>query len=214
MADPLNRRPLNSRSTKWAQFITRRLAAAQITPNQISAASLVFATLAGLSFAGVAWSEGVLRVVLLVAAGVLVQLRLLCNLFDGMVAIEAGQGAPTGPFWNEVPDRPADAVILIGVGIGAGAATLGWAAAALAIGVAYLRAFGSSLGHEADFSGPMAKQHRMAAVTIASAAAAILSPWIDAMLILHIALWCVVAGAGVTLIRRARTLHAKLSRGG
>lgn len=213
MADLKNRRPLNSRSTGWAQVITHRLADANITPNQISAASVVFAALSGLSFAGVAWSEGALRIVLLVAGGLFVQLRLLCNLFDGMIAVEAGQGSATGPFWNEVPDRPADILILVGVGIGAGAPTLGWVAAVLAVLIAYLRAFGVSLGQNADYAGPMAKQHRMAAVTVAAVAGALLSVWVDAMLILRLALWVVILGEILTVFRRTWRIYTRLLRG-
>ncbi|WP_227270388.1 CDP-alcohol phosphatidyltransferase family protein [Roseobacter weihaiensis] len=213
MVELKNRRPLNSRSTGWAQVITRRLADANVTPNQISAASVVFAALSGLCFAGVAWSEGALRIAFLVAAGLFVQLRLLCNLFDGMVAVEAGQATATGPFWNEVPDRPADILILVGVGIGAGAPTVGWAAAVLAVFIAYLRAFGVSLGQNADYAGPMAKQHRMAAVTFAAVTGAVLSVWVDAMLILHLTLWVVILGEILTVFRRAWRIYTRLLRG-
>lgn len=209
MADLKNRRPLNSRDTGWARAVTRWLAASNVTPNRISAMSVVFAAAAGLGFAGVAWTEGAVRILCLMAAALFVQCRLLGNLFDGMVAVEAGKGEPTGPFWNEVPDRPADILILVGVGIGAGATALGWAAAALAVLIAYLRAFGSSLGQDADYSGPMAKQHRMAAVTLA-AAAAILAGWVNAQAVLWAALWLIVLGELVTVVLRSRRILARL----
>ncbi|CTQ49258.1 CDP-alcohol phosphatidyltransferase family protein [Jannaschia donghaensis] len=212
MPDTKNRRPLTSRDTGWARGITRWLAGTGITPNQISAASVGFAAFAGACFAGVALTEGLGRVALLIGGGLGVQLRLLCNLFDGMVAVEAGQGGPTGPFWNEVPDRPADILILVGVGIGAGVAWLGWAAAALAVLIAYLRAFGASLGQDADYTGPMAKQHRMAAVTAAAVAGAFLGVWIDAPLVLRIALWVIVAGEIATAARRALRIRTKLAQ--
>ncbi len=211
MADLKNRRPLKSRDTGWAQGITRRLAEAGITPNQISGASVVFAALAGLAFAGTAWTEGALRIVLLLAGGLFVQARLLCNLFDGMVAVEAGKGDATGPFWNEVPDRPADILILVGVGIGAGVAWLGWAAAALAVLIAYLRAFAGSLGQDASYAGPMAKQHRMAAVTVAAVAGIALSAWVDAQVILRLALWVIVLGSVATILRRMAEILRGLS---
>lgn len=212
MADLKDRRPLKSRETGWARKIAKRLAAARITPNQISVASIGFAALAGLSFAGVAWTDGVLRIFALLAGGVLVQMRLICNLFDGMVAVEAGQGTPTGPFWNEAPDRVADILILVGVGVGAGVVSLGWAAATVAVLIAYLRALAGSLGQEARFTGPMAKQHRMATVTVAAVAGIVLSPWFDATLILKAALWIIVLGGLVTAFRRAGEIRAALSR--
>jgi phosphatidylglycerophosphate synthase len=212
MTDTKNRRPLGSRDTGWARGITRWLAGTGITPNQISAVSVVFAALAGACFAAVGWTDGSTRIAALIGAGAFVQLRLLCNLFDGMVAVEAGRGSPTGPFWNEVPDRPADVLILVGVGIGAGLPWLGWAAATLAVFIAYLRAFGSSVAQDADYAGPMAKQHRMATVTVAAVLGAGLGTWIDATLILQIALWAVVLGGLVTATRRAITVRAKLAK--
>lgn len=214
MADLKHRRPLKSRDTSWAQAITRRLAAANMTPNQISAASVGFAGLAGACFAAVTITDGALRTVLLLVAGVFVQMRLLCNLFDGMVAVEAGRAEPTGPFWNEVPDRPADVLILVGFGIGAGAVWLGWAAAALAIFISYLRAFGTSLDQAPDFSGPMAKQHRMAAVTGGALIAAISTPWFEPAVILLLVLWAVVLGEVLTAYRRMRKICDQLSQSG
>lgn len=107
---------------------------------------------------------------LLLAAG-LIQLRLLANMLDGLVAVEGGRHTPTGDLFNEVPDRIADVLILapIGYGIPFGIAgvTLGWAVALLAVLTAYIRLFGGSLGFVQSFMGPMAKQHRMAVLTLA-----------------------------------------------
>ena len=47
------------------------------------------------------------------------QLELLCNLLDGMVAVEGGLGGPTGPLWNELPDRIADSVFIVALGMAA-----------------------------------------------------------------------------------------------
>ncbi|WP_281826907.1 CDP-alcohol phosphatidyltransferase family protein [Jannaschia rubra] len=210
MTGTKNRRPLTSRDTGWARAVTRRLAATRITPDQVSAFSVVAAVLAGLSLAAVAWADGGWAIAALLVGAAMVQLRLLCNLFDGMLAVEAGRGGPAGAFWNEVPDRPADIAILVGMGMGAGEPWLGWAAAVLAVFVAYLRAFGVSLGQAADYRGPMAKQHRMAAVTVAAVGAAVLSPWVAPGAVLAVALWVIVAGSTVTALRRGRTVHDRL----
>src|SRR5438105_2817615 len=45
----------------------------------------------------------------LTAAGC-IQLRLLCNLLDGMVAIEGGFRSRSGEVFNELPDRVSDVV--------------------------------------------------------------------------------------------------------
>ncbi|MFJ5370375.1 CDP-alcohol phosphatidyltransferase family protein, partial [Bosea sp. CER48] len=163
-----NRRPLASRESGWARSLARRLSAAAVTPNQISMASMVMAAVAGGAFWQAGAVEAAPRAALLLSGALFCQLRLLCNLFDGMVAIEGGKQAPDGPFWNEFPDRVADILILIGVGYGAGAPALGWAAAGFAVLTAYTRELGRACGLPADFSGPMAKQHRMATVTAAA----------------------------------------------
>ncbi len=206
MADPDNRRPLASRDTGWAAALTRGLAATSVTPNQISIGSMVFALVAFLAFWGSAHADGAGRIALLVAAAAGIQLRLLCNLLDGMVAVEAGKGAPDGPFWNEFPDRVADILILVGAGLAAGIPVLGWAAAAMAVLTAYVRELGRACGAPADFSGPMAKPHRMAAITAAALGATVEPLWGNSISVLEFGLWVVVFGAALTAMRRAATL--------
>jgi phosphatidylglycerophosphate synthase len=103
MAQSDDRRPLASRDTGWARGIARRLSASGITPNQISMASMAMAAVAGAAF----WLAGSAalgpRIALLLVAALFCQLRLLCNLFDGMVAIEGGKQEADGPFWNGSP---------------------------------------------------------------------------------------------------------------
>lgn len=201
-----DRRPLASRDKRWAQELGRWLAATQMTPNQISSASMLAAALAGGAF----WISGEVsgwpRVLLLLAAGAFCQLRLLCNLLDGLVAIEACKKELDGAFWNEFPDRVSDILILAGAGLGTDNPALGWAAASMAILTAYAREFGRATGLPPDFSGPMAKQHRMAVMTLAAVTAAVLDvfPVERAPAILAIALWIVSIGAGATALRRAR----------
>lgn len=203
MAQDDNRRPLASRDSGWARSIARRLSAAAITSNQISMASMVMAALAGAGFWLAGTADAGWRAALLLAAALFCQLRLLCNLFDGMVAIEGGKQEPDGPFWNEFPDRIADILIFVGAGYGAGVPALGWAAAGLAVLTAYTRELGRSCGLPADFSGPMAKQHRMATIT-AAALLSLLEPlWRGHNEVLVIALWLIAAGAALTTLRRA-----------
>lgn len=210
MADGTNRRPLASRDTGWARSITRWLAATSVTPNQISMASIAAAAVAGACFwlAGQAEGPGA-RAALLIAAAAFCQLRLLCNLFDGMVAIEAGKHAPDGAFWNEFPDRVADMLILVGAGYGAGVPELGWAAAGFAVLTAYTRELGRACGLDADFSGPMAKQHRMAVMTVAALIAAL---WSAPSQVLAIALLIVAIGGAATALRRAVGIVSGLRR--
>jgi phosphatidylglycerophosphate synthase len=215
---PENRRPLKSRGTGWAQGLASALAKAGASPDMISAGSIIFALLGLLAFLAAAGDQTPLhRGVLLISAGVCIQLRLLCNLLDGMVAVEHGKGGPSGPIWNELPDRIADALFLVGAGYCADlagftlGAPLGWAAAVLAVLTAYVRELGRGLGFPADFSGPMAKPHRMAALTLTCAIAAFEPLWGWSGQTLILGLLVIVAGAAWTVLRRTRTLAGRLA---
>ncbi|MCR9138608.1 MAG: CDP-alcohol phosphatidyltransferase family protein [Alphaproteobacteria bacterium] len=203
------RRPIASRNSKLAERAAKMLADRGIMPNRISQASMVFAALAGLAFWFSGTADGATHVVCLVVAALGCQVRLLCNLFDGMVAVEGGFGAPDGPFWNEVPDRVSDVFILVGLGFGAGNPGLGWAAAAFAIGTAYIREFGSAQGLAADFRGPMAKPQRMAVAT-AAALIAIFFPVLLGWSVLQLSLWIITGGSAVTILRRSLFVIASL----
>ena len=214
MLDLKNRRPLKSRETKLAGKIAQALAARGVTPNAISQASMGAALVAALAFWGSAETSGVARALVLVLAALGCQARLLCNLFDGMVAVEAGKGAPDGPFWNEFPDRVSDILILVGAGLAAGMPEWGWAAASLAVLTAYTRELGAGIGLVPDFSGPMAKPQRMAALT-AAAVLAVAEGWLwQREIILPLAIVAVTLGAAATVVRRgARIVIALRMRG-
>ena len=213
MAQDENRRPLASRDSGWARVIARRLSTASVTPNQISMASMAMAAVAGVAFWQAGAATGGSRVALFLAAALFCQFRLLCNLFDGMVAIEGGKQAPDGPFWNEFPDRVADILILVGAGYGVGQPALGWAAAAFAVLTAYTRELGRNCGLPADFSGPMAKQHRMAVITAAALLSLAEPLWSGHNQVLLGALWLIAIGAAMTAIRRAANIVRKLRAG-
>jgi phosphatidylglycerophosphate synthase len=211
MSPTANRRPLKSRGTGWARALAALLARAGASPDLISASSVVLALLGTGTFVASGLCEGVGRGLLVLAAAVCVQLRLLCNLLDGMVAVEHRRASPAGPIWNELPDRIADVLFLVGAGYGASLAgiawadDLGWAAAAAALLTAYVRELGRGLGQPADFSGPMAKPHRMALLTGACAVSAFEGLWDWRGETLAIALVLIAVGAALTTLRR--TLH-------
>src|SRR6476620_7701244 len=94
--DVKDRRPLASRNTRWAQATARWMAEMAITPNQISQGSMLAGLLAGGAFWIAGASEGGIRVLALACAVLCCQLRLLCNLFDGMVALARGKSAADG----------------------------------------------------------------------------------------------------------------------
>lgn len=205
-----DRRPIASRDTTWAKATAARLVALGATPNGVSQASMAAGAIAGIAFFGAGHSEGVARVALLLAGALFCQIRLLCNLFDGMIALEGGRAGPDGPFWNEFPDRVADLLIFVGIGFGIASPALGWAAAALAILTAYVRELGRAVGAPADFAGPMAKQHRMAVVTAAALIATAEPVFAAPGTVLALALWIILAGSAATVIRRSHRLVRQL----
>jgi len=208
---PAARRPIAARDTKWAATIAAGLAKSGVRPNLISVCSAVFAAGAGVALALTSgMSQPTVACGLFVAAAVGIQLRLLCNLFDGMVAIEGGFKTKSGDIFNELPDRFADVFVLVGAGYAARLVPhglwLGWLAAVLAVGTAYVRALGASVGAGQCFLGPMAKQHRMAVVTLGSLVAAVLVFRGYAAEVMRAVVAIVAIGALITVVRRTRAV--------
>jgi len=211
------RRPLASRDTNLAHKATALLAKTAIQPNHVSIGSMVFAAIAGALYFFSGTTSGWGLAFCLILAALACQFRLLCNLFDGMLAVEAGRRTKDGLAWNEFPDRYADILILVGIGYGVGQPSLGWAAACFSVLTAYTRELRNAVGAGADFIGPMAKQHRMAVVTIASVLAAIAAvvPMSSTMdlprSILVLALAVITVAAAFTSIRRTVRLLKALN---
>jgi phosphatidylglycerophosphate synthase len=200
-----NRRPLASRDRRWATLVTQALLRTPITPNQIS--------LLGIGFSAVgAWAlvEAPRTPWGFLVGALTIQLRLLCNLFDGLVAVEGGRGSADGPLYNEVPDRVEDTLFLVAFGCAAGLTWLGFVAALLAMFTAYIRVLGGSLGLAQDFRGPMAKQHRMAALTLGCLAAFVESLVGPSRYSLQIIIAVIAVGALVTAVRRLSAISSQL----
>lgn len=185
------------------------LAARGVPPNAISVSSLVLGIAAGVALIATSWSDDLgIRLCWLASAG-LIQLRLLANMLDGMVAIDSGRASPIGELYNEVPDRVSDTAILIGAGYALGGLpVLGYVAAIIAIFVAYIRAIGASIGAGNAFHGPMAKPHRMFIMIVVCVYCGIApNTWqpVDVgtgMGIVTGALVVIIVGGGITAVRR------------
>jgi len=120
-ADLSARRPNKIRNAAWVQALSRWLASTAVTPNQVSVIGLTMALMAGAVFAAPGRMGGWPNWLLFRLVEVLIQGRLLGNLFDGLVAVEGGRDRPafcrrigdigdqTGPrdegFWH-VDRRP------------------------------------------------------------------------------------------------------------
>lgn len=214
--DTGSRRPLKVRGSRAAQSFARWLSQRRVTPNQISIMSVGFALLAAacllaLPHLGEILSEdsvSVAHCIVSLMAAVFIQGRLLCNLFDGMVAVEGGKATKAGELYNDIPDRLSDPIILIAAGysteVVSWAPVLGWAAALAAVGTAYVRTLAASLGAPVDFGGPMAKQHRMAWMTLACVVLAA-APWASPLRwVMVVTLAVILVGSMYTSARRAR----------
>lgn len=202
------RRPLAARDAGWARRSAAVLARSPITPNQISLASIVFAAIGAALLALRPDAIGLLL------AAACVQLRLLCNLFDGMVAVEGGKSSPLGVLYNEFPDRIADSLLLVALGHAALQPWLGWLGALLAALTAYVRVDGGALGLAQDFRGPMAKQQRMAVLTAGCILGAIESATNGTRYALLLAAAVVAAGVALTCVTRTRAIAAQLEARG
>jgi len=202
-----NRRPLASRSTRWAQSLAGMLLRAGVSPDAISLASIAFAALGAWLLATRPYG------VALLAAAACIQVRLLCNLLDGMVAVEGGRASAVGALYNEVPDRVADSLLIVALGYAVECAWLGWLGALAAALTAYIRVLGGALGLPQDFRGPMAKPQRMAVLTGACLLAAGESALFGSHWALAAAAWIIALGALLTCATRLRAIAGALRAG-
>ena len=213
-----DRRPIPAREWQISKRIARGMAASGISADAISLAGMFCGIAAGAALAVTSRHPSWERLAW-VAAAALIQLRLLANMLDGMVAIESGRVSPVGQLYNEVPDRISDAATLIGLGYAAGGnVVLGYVAACVALLVAYVRAAGKVAGAHQEFCGPMAKQQRMFTTTLAALFCG-LTPqtwWLDwpaeGFGLPAIALLLVIAGGVWTLLRRLRRIASALHK--
>ena len=198
------RRPLVARGWNASHAAARWLAQRDARPNAISIGGLVASLGAGAALA--ATGAGDRFPLFFTLACLLILVRGMCNMLDGMVAVSTGKASRCGELYNEVPDRISDAAILVGAGYALGGIPeLGYIAALAAVFTAYVRVQGCSLGAKADFGGPMSKTHRMF-VVVGAALFTAFAPgaWQPAAGLMAVALVVVIAGCAVTSLRRLR----------
>ncbi len=205
-----NRRNLKSREASWATFIAQTIARTKITPNQISILSIVMSIIAMLAFL---FSDSYNY--LLPIAALFIQLRLLCNLFDGMIAIEYKKKSYLGGIYNDLPDRFADAFIILGLSFAAQnrpyALYIGWIGVFFSVMTAYIRVLGLSLGTKAYFSGPMAKQHRMFFCTLSAILQYAFIRLNINIPIIYYTLYIIVIGTLITCVNRLYKISSEIN---
>ena len=206
-----NRRPLKSRGTAWAAVAARAALKSGISADGVSILGIVISVVGAtvlVAEVGSPWH-------FLIGAGA-VQLRLLCNMLDGMVAVEGGRKSIYGPLYNELPDRIEDSVLLVAAGAAAGfqGLLLGLLAALFASICAYVRLLGGTLGQPQDFVGPQAKPHRMFVLTLGLVAAFVEYfvrwPIYRPSHMLSLALAVICIGTLLTIIRRTLRIARRL----
>lgn len=210
------RRPISARNWRFSQSCADWLARRNASPNGISLFGMLAAIAGGLALAAT-------RTPTFAVAGFLIgamsmQVRLLCNMFDGMVAISQNRASKVGELFNEVPDRVSDFALFVGAGYALGGdVVLGFIAAWLAVFVAYVRVAGRAAGANHEYCGPMAKPHRMNVMTAACLIAAIApASWqpsaanLPGRSTIAVALAVVIVGEVVTVVRRLNKIAATL----
>jgi len=202
--DAGNRRPIAARSNALVQRFSALLARSGVSPNLISLASIVFAALGAAALLELESPWGPWLCALSIV------LRLLCNLFDGLVAVEHARRTPTGVLYNEVPDRVADSLFLVALGYAAGLPWCGWLAALLAALTAYVRTLGGTVLGSQDFRGPMAKPHRMWLMVAACVLAPLETRFAGTAYTLHAAVVAIAAGSALTCWTRLRAIARQL----
>lgn len=210
-----NRRELATRKIKFFQTFAKVLIRIGFTPNQISVLSMVFAGFGGYGFYLISKDYFSIGWILAFSG---IQLRLLCNMVDGLMAIEGLKKSSVGEIYNDLPDRISDVILFLAASLvikNTWAANLGWLVSMLAVMTAYVRVLGSSMGQKADFCGPMAKQHRMALlnITLITALVAHLSGFfVNISFIFYISLMLIAAGSFWTFWRRLYRLNKNLKK--
>lgn len=220
-----NRRPLATRGKPWVGALASRLATAGLSPNAISMLSILFAAGSmGCFLVAPEMSTPAAMALAWLGAAVCIQLRLLCNLLDGMIAVECGKRSPVGGLFNEVPDRIADVLILVGAGYSTqvepgviklfGILPLGWSCAVVALWTAYVRSIGAEQTGRQFFEGPMAKQHRMFVLTV-GCGLAMVAAFVKQTAAHHAmlgALTVILFGGLITCWRRLRLIGRELAK--
>ncbi|MBB6428654.1 CDP-alcohol phosphatidyltransferase family protein [Algisphaera agarilytica] len=162
-----DRRPMPPREWAVMRWLTNLAIRLGLSANAVSVLSVVFASLGAAATVFTYSAEGFAQRALWFIGAAGVELRAFCNLLDGMVAVETQTASPVGELYNEVPDRISDVLMLVGLGYAAGSTPeLGWAAAAAAVFVAYVRAQAAVSGAGQDYGGLMSKPVRMQLVAV------------------------------------------------
>lgn len=208
------RRPLSLRSHPVFQRLARWMSEVGMSPNVVSLASVVFIGVGAVVLVVGSRLGRTAGAVSLFAFPLFVLLRSICNLIDGMIAVEGGKRTASGELFNDFPDRVSDPLMFIAAGYAAceprWGVPLGWSAALFSLIVAYVRMLGGAAGASQSFIGPMAKTHRMSVLSMSCIAAGFERMWAGSTWSLNIGMEIVIAGCVVTIVRRLHRIVREL----
>lgn len=211
-----NRRPVAMR--KWAVFhrFARWLRERGVTPNQVSIASVLFSTIGGIALAFSPLVDLPLATILYLITPVMMGLRGVCNLVDGLIAVEGGLKTRSGEIFNDFPDRLSDMCLFVPAGYAIlhtdWGVPFGWAAACAALMTAYTRVLGGAVGSPQFFQGPMGKPMRMAVLSIACLSTLLERLFYGSTWSLLTGLGIILVGSTLTVIGRLRLIIRNLER--
>lgn len=213
MTESINRRPLRVREQPWVHSVTKWCLRKGFTTNSISLWSIVFSAIGAADLVLVAWSPWFVAAPILLSVPIMLGMRGMCNLIDGLLAVEGGLKTKSGEVFNDVPDRISDSLLFVAAGYAASSLSLGWGAALLAVGTAYVRMLGGALKAKQYFDGPMAKQTRMAVLSMACLAGATERIILGSLISIQIGLLVIIVGSVWTIVRRLRKIVVELESG-
>jgi phosphatidylglycerophosphate synthase len=209
-----DRRPIRARENERVRATAAWLVRAGGRPNQVSVLSVVFSGLSAGCLFLTANSESYRAIALFIVAAAFIPLRGLCNLCDGLMAVEGGLKSKSGAIFNDLPDRISDPLLLVAAGYSitwaSWARDLGWAAGLLAVMTAYVRVLGGSTGASQQFCGPMDKSPRMVVMMAACVLTAVelALGWTPRAMILGLSV--IIVGCIITVVRRTLRIVEEL----
>ena len=177
-----------------------RLAAANVTPDRLTLASIPVAILGGACLLASAQAP-----LWLLFVPVLAATRLILNLLDGAVARRTGLMHPRGELYNEVSDRIADIAFLAPVAFLPGASAMvvmfGVMGALLA---SFIGVVARAAGGERIYRGVLSKPGRMVLVSVCAVAAIVVGDvsWAVFGIVLLVGSWLTVVERTIVAIRR------------
>lgn len=156
---------LRARSENYFQPLVRTLAAAGVTPNILTAVSLVAALAAGAAYYSALFLLG----------GLLVALNSLLDALDGSLARHLGIASRRGDFLDHTVDRFADVAIIVGIALAPGVRVeLGLFAVVGVLLTSYMGTQAQAVGAGRVYAGILGRAYRLILVMAASLAAGIL----------------------------------------